>query len=352
MKKLRVNIAAGYDIIISKGALDAIGETVSAVAKRAEKIAVICDDIVDGLYSERVMNSVEASGKLPLKYVFKNGEASKNAAEYIKILEFLGRSRLTRTDAVIALGGGVTGDMAGFAAATYLRGITLVQAPTTLLAAVDSSVGGKTGINLSTGKNLAGCFFQPSAVVCDLDTLKTLSDDLIADGMGEIIKHAVLKGGGDFDLLSGFSASADADFEEIIARSVKIKRDVVQADERESNLRKLLNLGHTVGHAVEKLSEYKLHHGKCVAIGLAYIAELSFKKGFLQAADRQKIFKAIENQGIDAACPYSAEQMAKVIAGDKKVSGKKLTLVMIKGIGDCFLHDIETREAGEYLSLA
>ncbi|MDR2046370.1 MAG: 3-dehydroquinate synthase [Clostridiales bacterium] len=359
------------------------------------KIAIISDDAVFGLYGKAVKASLERAGFRAAAYVFPRGEASKSGGQYLKILEFLAAERLARSDAVLALGGGVTGDMAGFAAATYLRGISYFQMPTTLLAAVDSSVGGKTGINLSAGKNLAGAFYQPKAVLCDTEFLKTLSDDLIADGLGEIVKHAVLDGGellmelenggaeicektdenredkrGNYEEKTEVSADekdmdktdknlsedyagetartgrSDAyafvlnSAEKIIALSVKIKAAIVEKDEKEKNLRKFLNLGHTVGHAVEKLSDYKIHHGKCVAIGLAFIADLSRKRGRLNAASHGRILRLLRKYRLETDCPYEASDMVDLMLSDKKLGGGALSVVMIRDIGDCFIDEV------------
>ncbi|MDR1906101.1 MAG: 3-dehydroquinate synthase [Clostridiales bacterium] len=353
MTRIHVNAGAGYDVLIGKGLLNECGEIIKKAAPKTKKIAVICDDTVEALYSQAVERRLSESGFLTVKYVFKSGEASKNTKEYVKILEFLSANRLSRTDALVALGGGVTGDLAGFAAATYLRGISFVQMPTTLLAAVDSSVGGKTGINLPSGKNQAGAFYQPQTVICDIETLGTLSDDLMADGSGEIIKHAVIAGGELYDELKnrGIVPCYGERLERIIALSVKIKADIVEADEREKNIRRLLNLGHTVGHAVEKLSDYKMRHGKCVASGLLYIAELSKKKGFLDDSAFEEIVNLLKKNGLLIPCPYGAREMADIILSDKKTAGGKLGVVMIRGIGDCFVHDIDLKETEEFFKL-
>ncbi|MDR3264335.1 MAG: 3-dehydroquinate synthase [Clostridiales bacterium] len=346
MEKIRVNAGAGYDVLIAPELLRECGRLVKEILPGAKKLAVVCDDTVDGLYSERVMRSLEGAGLHAVKYVFPHGEAHKNSVSYVKLLEFLSAERLSRTDAAIALGGGVTGDLTGFAAATYLRGISFFQAPTTLLAAVDSSVGGKTGINLPQGKNLAGCFHQPSAVICDTDTLKTLPPDVMADGMGEVVKHAVLDGG---ELLAELNRSGERNWEKIIALNVRIKSAIVERDEREENIRKFLNLGHTVGHAIEKLSGYSVSHGKCVAAGVAYIAELSLKKGFLNAAAYGGIINLLKQEGFKTACPYNAKELSKIILSDKKIGSGRLTFVMMRDIGDCFLHGIETDKIEEFL---
>ncbi|MDR3292761.1 MAG: 3-dehydroquinate synthase [Clostridiales bacterium] len=352
MEIIKVNVGRGYNVTIGAGVSSGFGRLIRESAEGAKKLALVTDDIVDGLYAAATEKNLRESGFDVVKYVFLNGEASKNTTEYVKILEFLAANKLSRTDCVVALGGGVTGDMAGFAAATYLRGIRYIQLPTTLLAAVDSSVGGKTGIDLSVGKNLAGCFHQPTAVICDTDFFKTLSDELLSDGDGEVVKHAILDGGRLFKLISDapISAYRTALAEKIAAESVRIKASVVERDEKEENIRKFLNLGHTIGHAVETLSGYKLRHGACVGIGIRYIAELSYRKGFLNPAGYDKIKKLLDRCGADTACPFTAHEMTEVILRDKKIGRGKLAFVLVRDIGDCFLYEVETEKVGEFLN--
>ena len=269
LQSIPVRTAPPYKVLIGSGLLGRCGSLLRPVLP-ACRMAVISDSIVAPLYLNTVTDSLQTAGYGVCSYVFPAGEANKNFETLSGILEFLAEERLTRTDCIVALGGGVTGDMAGFAAGIYLRGIRCVQMPTTLLSAVDSSVGGKTAIDLRAGKNLAGVFLQPAAVLCDTDCLTSLPSEVFADGAAEAIKTGVLC---DEDLFALFEQNTlTAASAEVIARCVAYKAGVVERDEKEQNERRLLNLGHTVGHAVEKCSGYSIAHGHAVAIGLAIIA--------------------------------------------------------------------------------
>ena len=272
-----------------------------------------------------------------VQFVFPNGEHSKNTDTYVQLLNFLAENAISRTDTIIALGGGVTGDMAGFAAATYMRGIQVVQMPTSLLAAVDSSVGGKTGIDLKAGKNLAGAFYQPRLVLCDYRLFDTLQPDEFNSGMGEVIKHAVLSGG---ELKELLREPVRENLERIVKLNVQIKRDVVQQDEREAGTRKLLNLGHTIGHAVETLSEYSLSHGQAVAIGVCMTARICAKQGVCSAAVADAIIRLCKQHGLPTDTVYSANEIANVARMDKKRKADTITWVWIEGFGRCVLKDI------------
>ena len=264
VQTIEVHTAPAYEVTIGAGLLRECGARLKTVLGGC-RIAVVADSNVAPLYLETVCASLRDAGFAVCSYVFPSGEAHKNFTTLSAILEFLAESQLTRTDCVAALGGGVTGDMAGFAAASYLRGIRYVQLPTTLLSAVDSSVGGKTAIDLAAGKNLAGAFLQPAAVLCDTDCLRSLPAAVFADGAAEAIKTGVLSGETLFSLFEdGTLTDAPA---EVIARCVRYKAGVVERDEKERGERRKLNLGHTVGHAIEKCSGYAIPHGHAVAAG-------------------------------------------------------------------------------------
>ena len=235
--------------------------------------AVITDSNVDKLYSNILISSLEKSGYKVSKFVFDAGEQSKNANTFVDILEFLANSGLTRSDCVFALGGGVVGDIAGFAASVYLRGIKFVQIPTTLLAAVDSSVGGKTAVNLPAGKNLVGAFHQPSLVLCDLDTLDTLPESVFQDGCAEVIKYGVIYDAGLFSHLAENGLAFEREY--VISRCVELKRNVVEQDEFDTGARQMLNYGHTIGHGIEAQSGFSVTHGQAVAIGMAIVSRAS-----------------------------------------------------------------------------
>ena len=248
MRTVHVNASTPYDVFIKKGMLDEVGELCSSIV-RPTRCVIISDDVVAPLYLDRVRASLERAGYTPSAFVFPHGESSKCAATYLDILSFLASEHIDRGGCIFALGGGVVGDISGFAAATYMRGIKYVQIPTTLLADVDSSVGGKCAIDIPEGKNLVGAFYNPSAVICDPETLRTLPEDYFSDGMAEVIKYAMISDSSIFSLID--EGYAKDNICELIERCVSIKREVVEADEREGGIRAILNFGHTTAHAIE-----------------------------------------------------------------------------------------------------
>ena len=339
-----VKASGAYDILITEGAIFCVGTYIKNVIPVC-KIAIITDDTVDKLYSKMVEDSLTSNGYQVVKYVFSHGEQSKNIETYGDILNFLTENDLTRTDCIVALGGGVVGDMAGFVASTYLRGIKYVQIPTTLLAQIDSSVGGKTAIDLKNGKNLAGAFCQPKLVVCDITTLYTLPNSVFDEGMGEAAKYAILDKQ-IFDLIK----SDVCDLKKLIYLCVDYKRQIVEKDEFEKGERKLLNLGHTVAHGIERLSQYKIPHGKAVAFGLYAILKASLKNKFIDQATYEEIVGTINKIATDCDCPFSMEQIANASLTDKKRSGDDITLVTVHGVGDCRLTTVKIQELTEFLS--
>ena len=285
MRKLSVAASKNYDILIGNGLLSQLGGYVKALEK-IQTVALVSETTVYPLFGQAAEKSLADAGFQIKSFVFPAGEASKCADTYLKLLTFLARNHLTRTDAIVALGGGVVGDLAGFAAATYLRGIRFVQVPTTLLAAVDSSVGGKTAINLRAGKNQLGCFHQPAAVICDTDTFSTLHEREVRSGSAEIIKYGVIGDEGFFESLGEEPISAR--YEAVVECCVSMKRDFVARDEFDRGDRRYLNFGHTIGHAAERCSGYTLPHGYAVAMGMAAISgELRHKRKGHGGADRE-----------------------------------------------------------------
>lgn len=259
MRTIEVKASKGYRVLVGRGLLADVGGLMRQ-AGRAGSVLVVCDDRVAPLYLQAVQESLCMAGFAADSFVFPHGEESKNLATYARLLSHLAKKGLTKSDTLLALGGGVVGDLTGFAAATYLRGLGFVQAPTTLLAAVDSSVGGKTAVDLPEGKNLVGSFYQPELVVMDMETLKTLPAEEYACGMAEVIKYGVL---GDRDLFDQVKEGAGRfDEEAVVARCIQMKADIVREDEFDEGKRQLLNLGHTLGHAVEKASGLTIPHGQ------------------------------------------------------------------------------------------
>lgn len=341
MKAIHVNASKSYDVLVGHGLLAEVGARLAALTKGG-CAAVVSDDTVFPLYGAQVCRSLESAGFRVVCHVFPHGEGSKNLLEYAKILNFLAENRVTRADVLLALGGGVTGDLAGFAAATYLRGLPFVQLPTTLLAAVDSSVGGKTAVDLPAGKNLAGAFYQPSLVLCDLDALATLPREIFLDGCAEVIKYGLLGSRALFDALTDIP-SGEA-LEDVVAACVKMKRDIVQCDEFDRGTRQLLNLGHTFGHAVEAASRYTLSHGKAVAIGMAMIVRAACARGLLDAPSGDAVLSLLQRYGLPTQCPYPADMLLGALCADKKIFGSTLNLIVPTGIGDCRILPVPVAE--------
>lgn len=332
MKTVTVNASKDYDILIGSGLLPQLGSTVAALGK-IQTVALVSETTVYPLYGRQAEESLQKAGLKVVSFVFPSGEASKNATVYLDLLNFLAQNRLTRTDALVALGGGVVGDLTGFAAATYLRGVRFIQVPTTLLAAVDSSVGGKTAIDLEVGKNLVGAFWQPSLVLCDTDTLNTLPRDIYLDGCAEVIKYAILFDPDFFDYLA--STGPDFDRAYVIERCVTMKRDVVARDEFDVGDRRLLNLGHTVGHGVEAKSGFTLSHGKSVAIGMAIIARSAVNHRLLSVEDARKIDNILRTYQLPTKASDSAAELAGFALSDKKRTGGTVSLIVPRTIGRC-----------------
>ena len=325
MTTVTVRASRPYEVTIGRGLLDTVGRQAAGQWK-GRSAAVVSDSTVAPLYLNRVKDSLERAGFQVHSFVFPAGEDQKNGGTYLKLLEFLAARRLTRADGLIALGGGVVGDLAGFAAATFLRGIGFLQLPTTLLAAVDSSVGGKTAIDLTNGKNLAGVFYQPQAVLCDLDTLDTLPAEVFADGGAEVIKYGMI---GDPALLARLeTVDFRADPEELVARCVAQKRDLVEQDEFDTGARQLLNLGNTLGHGVEACSGYTVSHGRAVAIGMTLVTRAAVAFGRCPAEVLPRLRRLLERYGLPDATAYSAQALYEKTLSDKKRSGDAISLVV------------------------
>ncbi len=346
MKIVKVHASKSYDCIIGNGLLPRLGEYIKGVTK-AKKIAIVSDSHVWPLYGETVKNALR--GYETLHFVFPAGEESKNGEAYLALLNFLAENKLTRSDCLIALGGGVVGDLTGFAAATYLRGVDFIQVPTTVLAAVDSSVGGKTAIDLLAGKNLAGAFYQPSAVLCDLDTLDTLPWDIFRDGCAEVIKYGVLYDKALFAHLEKKGLNFDREL--VISRCVELKRDVVAQDEFDRGERQKLNLGHTVGHGIEKCSHYAISHGSAVAAGMAIVSRAAAKQNICSESEAFRIVKAIESFGLSVDCEFSSHALYECALSDKKRSGGTVNLIIPEKIGFCRIQPTEVTDVESFIEM-
>ncbi|MCL2565398.1 MAG: 3-dehydroquinate synthase [Defluviitaleaceae bacterium] len=338
MIRISVSLGEGYDVNIGQGILSSIGDAARRLFPKGHTVAVVTDDNVKELYLEPVLNALTISGFRPLSYSILPGEASKSTDTYFALLNWLASNHLTRSDIIIALGGGVVGDLAGFAAATYLRGISYIQIPTTLLAMVDSSVGGKTGIDLESGKNLAGAFHQPSFVLCDINMLNTLPINIFNDGMAEVIKYGMLCGP---KLLNQLLDSPPKDkLEQIIAECITIKRNIIQKDEFDTGERKLLNFGHTIGHAIELLSDYQISHGAAVSIGMAIITRAALMQKLCPHECLNVLTKLLSSFELPIKTNYNAKELYNAALSDKKRQGAFITIIVPTAFGKCELKTI------------
>lgn len=348
MKSVSIHASRDYQVVIGKGLLAQLGQYAGGVHK-ACKVAIISDSNVWPLYGKQAVDALSSAGFDPIHYVFSAGEASKNGQVYLDILDYLATEHMTRSDLLIALGGGVVGDMTGFVAATYLRGISFIQVPTTLLAMVDSSVGGKTAIDLPAGKNLAGAFYQPSLVLCDTDTLNTLPAEILRDGCAEVIKYSILYDDRLFDHL--YERGLSFHKETVISRCVELKRDVVAADEFDRGSRQKLNLGHTIGHGIEACSNYRISHGQAVAAGIAIVTRAAAKRSLCDRNTEDRILSVLVNFGLPVCTSYDAQDLFTWALSDKKRSGNTVNLIVPNAIGNCCILPTATDALKEFISL-
>ena len=338
MKVINVNASKNYDVIIGEGILNSLGERCVSLFGKS-KAVIVTDTNVAEYWLTPVTNILEKAGiEVVLRFYLEAGEESKETGNLISLIEAMAEYKVTRSDFLVALGGGVTGDLTGLAASLYLRGIPFVQVPTSLLAAVDSSVGGKTAVNLEAGKNLMGAFYQPSLVLCDTNTLSTLPDEEFANGMAEIIKYGVIFDRELFDKVRG--GDVKSDMEDIIARCVELKRDVVAKDEFDKGDRQLLNFGHTMAHSIEKCSNFEIPHGAAVAIGMVIAARASHSLGWSDENCTAAIIEANKNNSLPVDCEFSAKDLADAALSDKKRTGGTIKFVIPKVMGECVLKEV------------
>ena len=333
MKTIHLNVSKSYDVLLDGGLIRCVDELIKPFCK-GRNIAIITDDIVNELYGNNLLNKLKVSEYSVVKYVFPNGEASKNIHTLSNILEFLAENNFKRNDYLIALGGGVVGDITGFAASVYMRGINFIQIPTTLLSMVDASVGGKTAIDLKAGKNLAGAFWQPSMVICDTDIIKNLPDEIFREGMGEVLKYDVIDNLGIFE--SVFDDIVKENLDSIILDCVKSKQRVVEEDEYETKgVRKLLNVGHTFAHGLEKLSNYGISHGVAVGTGLVWEAGIAYKSGMCTLDTFETIKKAVAKWHLLIEFEFDYEDLVKAMKKDKKNDDAWISFMLPIHLGNC-----------------
>lgn len=346
--ELTVQTANPYSVFIEYGLLTRTGEHCLSLFPAGTRVMVISDSNVFPLYGETVMDSLRRAGYEVHSCVFPAGEQSKLLSTVETFYRALGENGFTRSDFIVALGGGVTGDMAGFAAATFLRGIDFVQIPTTLLAQVDSSVGGKTGVDLPFGKNLVGAFHQPRLVLIDPNTLSTLSPHFFADGMGEVIKYGCIRRPALFKYLMEEDAREHLDV--VINECVDCKRRIVEADALDKGERMILNFGHTLGHALEKLHGFSgLSHGEAVGIGMVLISKAAEHAGLTAPGTSEKIVALLERYNLPTETDWNMEKIAEATALDKKSAGKNLRLILLHDIGDAYIYTLPQEELKGFL---
>lgn len=349
MHKVVVNASKKYDILIDKGLLARCGEFVGN-AVSSKRFCIVTDDRVNGLYGDIVEDSLCRSGFTVDRFVFPNGEASKSHETLLRLYDHLAEKGYTRSDCLVALGGGVVGDLTGFAAATYMRGISFVQVATTLLAQTDSSVGGKTAVNINGGKNLVGAFYQPDLVICDIDTLDTLTPEIFACGMAEVIKYGMIKSAELFRLLT--EKDVKENISEIVRQCVSIKAQVVENDERESGERMLLNFGHTLGHAIEKHYNFSgITHGYAVAIGMSVFSHIAESKGMCKDGVSEKLDELLKKCMLPISTDIPMDILYKYSLGDKKRSTKGINIVLCSDIGSSSAVKMTIDEYADFLGV-
>ncbi len=344
MQTLKVNIPGReYNIKIEKGLIDRCGALISETAKPC-KVAVITDSNVGPLYGKRLISSLKSSGFEPFMVTIPAGERSKSLEMLELLYGELLKNGITRSDLIVALGGGVVGDLTGFCAATLLRGIPFVQVPTTLLAQVDSSVGGKVAVNLSFGKNLVGAFYQPSLVVIDPECLDTLTDRIFCDGMAEVIKYGVILDENLFEKLES-SPSRNAVMEiieEVIFRCCELKKLVVEEDEHDLGKRMILNFGHTFGHAIEKKYNFTDYtHGEAVAVGMVMASEYGERENITAPCTSGRICNLLAGFDLPDRVEIDSESLKNAISVDKKGKGNMVSLIIPEKIGKVIIKDTE-----------
>jgi 3-dehydroquinate synthase len=357
MTSITIHTTHPYSVIAQPGSLSTLGATCAGLLPSG-KICVVTDSTVDALYAPIVTNSLGQAGFTVEKIVFPPGEPTKSMASVETLLDFLAKKQFTRSDSVLALGGGVIGDLSGFCASIYLRGLQVIQVPTTLLAAVDSSVGGKTGVNLNAGKNLAGTFWQPSLVVFDPMTMATLPHHALLDGLAETIKCGMLGDKKLFEYMACYPWTGSLErqdgfdfIQRCVADAIGVKQKLVEADVADQGQRQLLNFGHTIGHAIELASQYTISHGHAVAKGMVIVTRAAAAKGWTQEDCLTPLLQTLNKYGFPLDVPYSANLLAQIALQDKKRKGSVLNLVVPLQIGECRLRPILVEELAEFVEM-
>jgi 3-dehydroquinate synthase len=355
MRTITVRTASkSYEVLIGTGAVSVLGEQAKKVCPGALKALVVSETNVAKYYLDKVKNVLAEAGFEVIDYVFEAGEQNKNINEIAGMWNRMAEAGFTRTDFVVGLGGGVTTDMAGFAASTFLRGIKVIQLPTSLLAMVDASVGGKTGIDIPMGKNQVGAFWQPSVVIEDISFLKTLPDEVFTEGMGEVTKHAFIM---DLALLeklenaNGDIRSDESVLEEIVAMNVADKASVVGEDETDNGRRQTLNFGHTVGHVIERDSGFTKPHGVCVAKGMGIIIDACVNAGTLAKEDAERMKNLLTLYKLPTGDGITPDEIVAGAMNDKKKRGNTLSVILVNKIGNAEIRKMTAEEFLKFLSV-
>lgn len=353
MTELHIDLVTQkYDILIRKGLIENVGSEIKEIYGGV-KIAVITDKNVYSIYGDTLSNSLVSYGFQPKFIVVDPGEKSKSIKILENVYSELIKFKITRGDIIITFGGGVIGDLGGFAASTYLRGIDYVQIPTSLLAQIDSSIGGKVAVNLEQGKNLVGCFYHPKKVLIDPNMLNTLPVEFIKDGLGEVIKYACIKDSNFYELLVNIKSKEELldNIEKIILTCCNIKKEIVEQDERDIGIRMILNFGHTLGHAIENYYNYETYtHGEAVAIGMYYITQKSEALGYTELGTSDKIKKILLNFNIEYSFPnMDMDYISKLVLLDKKNISENINLILLKKIGEAFIDQIPIKNIDNFL---
>jgi len=354
MTSITVNLplqaAASYDILIENGIMSRIGGVLrqrESLFSNVKTFAVIADDRVAEIYQPRVTASLVAAGFETIVVTVPPGEKSKSIDNYFALQNWLAENKITRSDAIIALGGGVVGDLAGFTAATYLRGVPFIQIPTTLLAMVDSSIGGKTGIDIPAGKNLVGAFHQPAMVLCDPMAISSLLPEYFSDGSAEAVKHGMIRSADLLKLLQ--DTPIRESLHEIIEANIQIKCDIVQKDPFDTGERQLLNFGHTISHAIEKLSRFEIPHGNAVAVGMSIITRAAVRKNFCPPECQSILESLLKKFVLPIQTGFSPKDLYEAALTDKKRMGDTLTEVIPRAIGHCELHKMPVTDLLDWI---
>ena len=340
MRTVNIDLRDGYTVYIEQGLIDKCGDYIEKICT-GRRAVIVSDSNVAPLYAQRIADSLKCRGFETGLFTIPAGEESKTPDNLVNCADFCAQSELTRSDVIVALGGGVITDMAGLCGALYQRGIAVCQIPTSLLAMVDSSVGGKTAVNLSRGKNMFGAFYQPSLVLCDSTVLSTLPDCEFANGMAEVVKYAVLRDGRIRKIID--SDNIEDTLDELIEECVKIKKEYVCEDEYDTGKRQFLNLGHTIGHAIERRSNFSIPHGSAVSAGMCIVARACSKLSFCSEDTAKYIENLCRKYNLPTDVQMNEDELFAASLSDKKRMGDKVTMVLIREIGDCYLEktDVE-----------